>query len=251
MRPSHLLMRALVAFAVLAVMVGACGKPSGTAFTTTIRTADGDLALQVSLYDATGLVTAIDPAQVDSSQFRDAGVLVDPADPNAFILTWLGGMCDNDVELALASSGPSYDVRVAIHVKFGSCPGAGVFRAVRIATSKPLPIEAMTISGSKSIQFVRDDDCGPLTGAETNDAKVACGVLITATVGDDPARFARVTVRPEDGACPGTECSTNAGIEAQPWRVNATDRAGGEFAWRCTYRSEMATCVVITQQSPS
>lgn len=239
-------MRALVAGVLIAVVSAACAAPAAS-FTTSIVTSGGDLPIPVALRDETGLVTGIGPAPFDVGQFRDAGILADPADPKAFILTWTGGLCDNDVELSLRSTDAGYDMHIAIHEKLGlGCPAAGVFRALRVATREPLPIGTMTVSGDKSIQFVREDDCGPLTDAATNDAKVACGVLITATVGEDPALFAEVTVRPDDGACPDTECSTNAGIEAQAWRVDATERSGVHVAWRCSYRAETASCTRIT-----
>jgi hypothetical protein len=60
-----------------------------------------------------------------------------------------------------------------------------------------------------------------------------------------------VTVRPDDGACPGTECATNAGIEAQAWRVDAADRTGDTHSWQCTYRAEQAACYVVAQPSAS
>ena len=78
----------------------------------------------------------------------------------------------------------------------------------------------------------------PGGSAATGDSKVACLALICATIGERTDEFASVAVAPEDGACPGTECSTAAGIAAQPWRVNAMDRKGQPHTRRCTYHDE-------------
>lgn len=231
---------ALIGAAVLA----SCGQPPGARFTTTISTPNGELPLPVTLVDTTGLVVAIGPAEIDQADFRDAGVLPDPGNPTAFVLTWLGGMCDNDVALVLSSTDSGYDLNLAIHQKLGGgCPAAGVLRAIRVETTAPIPVATISISGSKQIQLILDEDCGPLTAAATGDSKIACLALLNATIGEHADLFATVTVTPEDGACPVPECSTAAGISAQLWSVNAVDRKGQAHAWRCTYRDETASCV--------
>lgn len=231
--------------------MAACGPPPGVLFETTVTNPNGEYPLPVTLGDQTGLVVAIGAAQFDSADFRDAGVLADPTRPNAFILTWLGGMCDNDTAVGFRQTDPGYDLHLAVHGKFGSCPAAGILRGLRIETSEPIALASITISGSKTIQLILDEDCGPLRAAETGDAKIACYALIGETIGDQTDAFASVTVSPDDGACPGTECSTAEGIEAQPWRVEATDRTGQTYRWRCTYRNETASCTVVTRPPSS
>lgn len=243
-------MRALITLAILSAALVACGSPSGVLFRTTLANPNGEFPLPVALGDTSGVVVGIGPAQFDPADFRDAGVLADPTGPNAFILTWLGGMCDGDAALVFSPSDPGYDIRLAVHEKPGlGCPAAGIMRGLRIETSEPIPVDAITISGSKTIQLILDEDCGPLAAAAVDDAKLACLALIDATIGDRTDEFARVTVAPDDGACPGAECSTAAGISAQPWRVDATDRKGQAHSWRCTYRDETATCIVVTEPS--
>jgi hypothetical protein len=243
--------RSLVIGAILtAAILAACGDSPGIVFRTTLSTPDGQVPLPVTLGDKTGLVVGIGPAQVDPVEFRDAGVLADPTDPNAFILTWLGGMCDNDAAVVFRPTASGYDLQLEVDEKLSlGCPAAGVLRALHVETSEPIPVGAVTISGARTIQLILDEDCGPLTTAATNDAKVACLALIQATIGDRTDDFALVTVWPDDGACPGTECSTAAGIAAQPWHVEATDRKGQPHAWRCTYRDETASCAVVTAPS--
>ena len=181
---------------------------------------------------------------------RDSAARWVMKDPTAVILTWLGGMCDSDAALVFSPTDSGYDIRLAVFGEPGpGCPAGGIMRGLRIETSEPIPVGAITISGSKGIQLILDEDCGPLTAAATNDAKLACLALLDTTIGDRTEEFARVTVAPEDGACPGTECSTAEGIAAQPWRVDATDRQGQAHAWRCTYRDESASCMVVTEPS--
>jgi hypothetical protein len=238
-------MKALLVGAIVGALLAACGQAPGAVFQTTLSNPTGESRLPVTLADRTGLVVGIGPAEFDSTDFRDAGILADPTGPNAFIVTWLGGMCDSDTALVLSPTAAGHDLHIVVHGGFGSCPGAGVLRGLRVETSKPLDLGLITISGSKTIQLILEEDCGPLRAAETGDAKVACLALLQATIGERTDEFASVTVRPADGACPGDECSTAAGIEAQAWRVEATDRKAGEHAWRCTYRAETASCVVV------
>ncbi len=245
-------MRPLVTGLILTAVLAACGPQPGTLFSTTLLNLNGEFPLPVELRDTTDLVVAIGAGHIDSIGFRDAGVFADPTDPTAFILTWLGGMCDNDATVNFTQTESGYDLRLEVHEKFGGgCPAAGIFRGLQIEASEPIPVGTVTISGSRTIQLILDEDCGPLTAAETDDAKVACYALIGATIGERPDEFARGhEVLPDGGTCPGAECSTAAGIAAQPWRVVATDRTHRQHAWRCTYRDEKASCTVITEPSP-
>lgn len=243
-------MRALLTGAILTAVLATCGPPPGVLFNTTLSNPDGEFPLPVALGDTSGLVVGIGPAQFDPADFRDAGVLADPTGPNAFILTWLGGMCDSDAGLVFSLSDSGYDIRLEVRGKLGgACPAAGILRGLRIETSQPIPVATITISGSKTIQLILDEDCGPLMAAATGDSKVACLALIGATIGERADEFASVTVAPADGACPETECSTAAGIAAQSWRVDATDRKGQWHTWRCAYRDEAASCTVVTEPS--
>lgn len=241
-------MRALLTGAILIAVLATCGPPPGVLFNATLSNPDGEFPLPVELGDTSGLVVGIGPAQFDHGDFRDAGVLADRTSPNAFILTWLGGMCDSDAALVFSRRDSGYDIRLAVHGKpGGGCPAAGILRGLRIETTEPIPVATITISGSKTIQLILDEDCGPLMAAATGDSKIACLALIGATIGERADEFASVTVAPADGACPGTECSTAEGIAAQPWRVDAMDRTGQPHAWRCVYRDETASCTVVTE----
>ncbi|HEX7948914.1 MAG TPA: hypothetical protein VF494_01090 [Candidatus Limnocylindrales bacterium] len=245
-------MRPLAIGAILAVVLAACLPPPGVLFHATLADPEGGYPLPITLGDTTGLVVGVGAARFDPADFRDAGVLADPANPKAFIVTWLGGACDNDATLAFRTTDSGYDIELGVHEKLGlGCIALGILRGLRVETSAPVSVSTVTISGAKKIELRREDDCGPLTDAATNDAKVACGVLIEATVGERVDVYASVTVAPEDGACPGTECSTAAGIAARTWRVDATERNGQPHTWRCAYRNESASCTAVAEPSPS
>jgi hypothetical protein len=245
-------MRSLVIGAILTAVLAACGGPPGTQFHATLSAPDGAYPLPVTLGDTTGLVVGVRASQFSPADFRDAGVLADPAEPRAFIVTWLGGACDSDAVLAFRTTTSGYDIELGIHEKLGlGCTAQGILRGLRVETSAPISLSTITISGARKIELRREDDCGPLTDAATNDAKVACGVLIEATVGDLVDVYASVTVAPEDGGCPGNECSTAEGIAARMWRVEATDRRGQSHVWRCAYQAESASCTAVSEPSPS
>lgn len=245
-------MRRLAIGAILTVVLAACLPPPGVLFHATLASPDGGYPLPITFGDTTGLVVGVGAAQFDPADFRDAGVLADPADPKAFIVTWLGGACDNDATLAFRTTDSGYDIDLGVHEKLGlGCIALGILRGLRVETSARLSVGAITISGAKKIELRREDDCGPLTEAATDEAKVACGALIEATVGERVDVYASVTVAPEDGGCPASECSTAEGISARTWRVDATDRQGQPHSWRCTYRDESASCTAVSEPSPS
>ncbi|NJD27990.1 MAG: hypothetical protein FIA92_06790 [Chloroflexi bacterium] len=245
-------MKAVLSGAIVMAVLAACGAPPGGQFRTTIMTTSGGDPLLVTLNDRTGLMLRIGGARIEPTDFRDAGLLQDPTVPTAFIVTWLGGMCDNDTALVFRPTDAGYDLQLDVHEKLGfGCPAAGILRALWIETSEPIQVDAITISGEKRIQLILEEDCGPLVAAATNDAKIACYALIEATIGPRTAEFASVRVAPEDGVCRGTECSTADGIAAQPWRVEAVDRKDQAHAWRCTYRDEAASCTAFTNPRAS
>lgn len=141
--------RAVALTLVVAVLLVAC-QPDGRVFQTTLPTDDRD-PLPVTLTDETGLVTRVVPAQGDPATWNFAGPTLhaDPNDPNASILTWTGGMCDQDTTVRFHEQHGGYLLNVAIHENSGfGCPAAAVLRAIRIATSSPLPIESVTVAGN-------------------------------------------------------------------------------------------------------
>lgn len=139
--------RALALTLLVAALVVAC-QPAATTFRASLPTDERD-PLPVTLTDETGLVTGIAPAAVDPAwnDFVPA-VHADPNDPNAAVLSWLGGVCDQDTIVWFGVLHGGYVVSVAVHEKFGTgCASAAVPRAIRIATSRPIPVDSVTVAG--------------------------------------------------------------------------------------------------------
>ena len=137
-----------VALTLLVAVVAAC-QADGTTFQTTLRT-EGNDPLPVTLTDQTGLVTAIGQPVLDASAWNDNVPVLhaDPDDPNASVLTWLGGMCDQDTAVWFGLQTGGYILSVAVHEKLGlGCPAAAVLRAIRISTSRPIPVGSVIVAG--------------------------------------------------------------------------------------------------------
>jgi len=137
----------------LGLVLAACLGPIGQLFKTTLLHISpdnpaGDLALPVVLGDETGLVVAIEPATGDTSDLKPS-VRSDPADPNAVIVSWLGGMCDSDAELLFRPHEAGYTLALTVGRKLGlGCPAAAVLRGLRIKTSAPVVPESIETFGS-------------------------------------------------------------------------------------------------------
>ncbi len=133
----------------LLVAVGAACQAEGTTFQTTLRTEFNE-PLPVTLVDQTGLVTGVAQPVVDAAAWNDnvAVLHADPNDPNAAVLTWLGGMCDQDTTVRFKVLNGGYALNVEVHEKLGlGCPAAAVLRAIRISTSRPIPVGSVTVAG--------------------------------------------------------------------------------------------------------
>jgi hypothetical protein len=87
---------------------------------------------------------------MDPSADSELAARADPTDPSAFIISWLGGACDNDASLTFKRLEDAYVLNVAVHGKFsffGGCPAVGIFRDVRIVTSSPIPVDSIVAAG--------------------------------------------------------------------------------------------------------
>ena len=125
-----------------------CGPPAGRRFHTTLTTPDGSHSLPGTLGDQTNLVVGLEPGPIDPFPAADPAVRSDPADPNAMILTWVGGACEDESVVVFHPGGGRYDLAVSPRAGlFGSCPAIGILRAVRIRTSEPVPIDLIDVIG--------------------------------------------------------------------------------------------------------
>ncbi len=141
------ILRRTVALSVLvAVLVVAC-QPEGRIFEVTLRT-EYNRPLPVSLSDETGLVTGITQAAADPATGNEPALQADQADPNTSILTWQGGACDTNTDVVFHVLHGGYVVNVSSHEGIGTgCPAAAVPRAIRLATSHPIPVDSVTVAG--------------------------------------------------------------------------------------------------------
>ncbi len=141
------ILRSAISVSLFAVLLAAACQPTGQSFQVTLRTEFSD-PLPVTLTDETGLVTGITQATFGPAAGNAPALHGDPADPNASILTWVGGMCDSDTAVVFRMLHGSYVLNVSIHQRFGlGCPAAGVPRAIRIGTSRPIPVDSITVAG--------------------------------------------------------------------------------------------------------
>jgi hypothetical protein len=132
----------------VAILVVAC-QPASRTFQTTLRPEFND-PMPVTLTDETGLVSGIAEAEVDAATFNDFSprLRAVPNEPNASVLTWIGGMCDTNTTVRFHVLNGGYVLNLANHVTFGTgCPAAAVPRALRIETSSPIPVDSVTVAG--------------------------------------------------------------------------------------------------------
>jgi hypothetical protein len=135
-----------------AAALGACSGPiSRPQFSAVLRFSAEAPPLPVVLSDETGQVTGIASAASDpGATSPDLAARADPADPNAFIVSWLGGGCDSDASLTFKRHEADYVLNVAVHGRFafpGGCTAEGIPRDVRIVTSSPIPLDAIVVAG--------------------------------------------------------------------------------------------------------
>lgn len=134
------------------VLVAACGGPSGSPMPTprlfrTVLSHGDTPSVPVVLSDSTGLVTALGPQIDPRSDEREPALLADPSEPNAFEITWLGGLCDEEIDLEFAPAEDGFTLRLNVHAS-GSCPAAGVSRGVRIVASRAIPLATIVVTRS-------------------------------------------------------------------------------------------------------
>jgi len=130
---------------VTAVIVTACDKPpSGQLFSTHLPTTDHE-PLLVTLHDQTGIVASVAPGPPDARAMSAARVDADPADPNAFVLSWVGGLCDAPADVTFVRGDSGYSLQLLDPAASGSCPAVGVERGLLIKTSIPIAMGSIAV----------------------------------------------------------------------------------------------------------
>lgn len=148
MAATHLIAVSLLS----AAAVAACSGPSPSRqFRAVLQVSAENPPLPVALSDETGLVTGIESAPMDpGAAYSELAARADPTDPSAFIISWLGGACDNDASLTFKRMEGAYVLNVAVHGKIsfpGGCTAIGIFRDVRIVTMSSIPVDSIVAAG--------------------------------------------------------------------------------------------------------
>ena len=144
----------LIAVSLLsAAAIAACSGPSSSRqFSAVLQLSEEAHPLPVVLSDETGLVTGMASVPMDPhADYTELAAQADPTDPNAFIVRWLGGACDNDASLRFYRAEGVYVLNVALHGKVGfpgGCTALGIPRDIRIVTSSPIPVDSIVAAGA-------------------------------------------------------------------------------------------------------
>jgi hypothetical protein len=109
----------------------------------------GDRPLPMVLSDQTGLVTGIGLAADPQGNDIQPVILADPSDPKAFVITWIGSVCDTDATLSFKPHEEGYRLQLSVSPGARACQlMVAVPRGVRIVTSTAIPISSIVPTGS-------------------------------------------------------------------------------------------------------
>ena len=109
----------------------------------------GNQPLPMVLSDQTGLVTGIGPVADPQGEDIQPVILADPSDPTAFVITWIGSVCDTDAALSFKPNEGGYRLQLSVSPGARACQLlVAVPRGVRIVTSTAIPISSIEPTGS-------------------------------------------------------------------------------------------------------
>jgi hypothetical protein len=139
----------LIGLLVALLTIGGCdGQLLGRTFDTTLVDPINGVALPIRLGDTTGKVVRIEPDLQDHAGADDPTVAASSSDPNAFVVSWIGSMCDADVVMNFWPRERGYALQVHVNGKPGlGCPAAGIPRAVRVTMSEPFVVDTVSVVG--------------------------------------------------------------------------------------------------------
>jgi hypothetical protein len=90
--------------------------------------------------------------RIDNAEFDPAGVTAptevsNPAgQANVALVSWVGGACDTQTAIAIATAGQGLSVTIRTTVAPGECDSIGVGHVLRLTSSQPLPAGSITVS---------------------------------------------------------------------------------------------------------
>ena len=101
------------------------------------------------LSDQTGLVTGIGPVADPQGNDIQPVILADPSDPMAFVITWVGSVCDEDAALSFKPHEGGYRLQLSVSPGARACQlMVAIPRGVRIVTSTAIPVSSILPMGS-------------------------------------------------------------------------------------------------------
>lgn len=135
----------LAAIVQLLVILAACSPgPTGRAFQTELTHPD-DPPIPFVLIDQTGLVTSVESVSVPLGDSIYPVVSTDATSSDAFIVSWLGGLCEKGATATFRSSGEGhYAFALRVDQTTGSCPAIAIPRGLRVMTQAPVPVNSIT-----------------------------------------------------------------------------------------------------------
>lgn len=116
-------------------------------FEATLPGASSYGALPVLLRDGTGLVVRLRAADPPAADVANAGSIENPAaESTTLLVDWLGGACDDRVDMALERRGSEYLLEMRTDTGFDlGCVALGVRRTVAIELSTDVDAAAVTL----------------------------------------------------------------------------------------------------------
>ena len=122
----------------LAVLVVGCSLIGGRTFGFAFPAVENFGAVPVVLTDYSATIASVDEGPRDLAFLDDEGFLPVPEDPNAVVLHWLGGGCDESVAIEVRDTG-RLSFAVTTTVRQGlNCDAIGIQRAVLVQLSRPV-----------------------------------------------------------------------------------------------------------------
>lgn len=147
MRPLRLLGPVLIG---AAVALGACGAgtklPAERTWTLVVPGPAAGAALPVTVVDETGTVKLAEPAGdrfPAIEGFGGAGSV--DGDATRILVGWIGGACDQRVEVRFVRDGAGFRATITTQVAPGGCDAMGIDRAVILDLANGLEVDPATV----------------------------------------------------------------------------------------------------------
>jgi hypothetical protein len=140
-------MKAWTVASLIVIVTAAC-QPAGALFNTTVHQPDGSYPMPVVLGDQTGLVIGIEPTVGDFPRGDLPNVQPAQDDPNAVIVSWGTGACDDDSAVSFQRSEAGYRLTVVVHGGFSmGCTAQLLIRTLQIRFSEAIPASSILAIG--------------------------------------------------------------------------------------------------------